>query len=253
MTFWTTETFEEAGTEVIPKYDPSHVVDGSYELSMGPEGFVTGVGNTEKSLLEAPGAQLTIPPGQFALLLTEEIVHIPATTIGFISIKSRFKIHGLVNVSGFHVDPGFRGRLIFAVYNAGGNNIVVSRGESLFLLWLAALDRETTHTYSGSRMDQDSIPNSDTMALGEITFSPIAVNQRLETVEANLQTTRTLVNTVITVAGGFFGALVVGFIIFFLNQVVRDDPPPTAPRPQVTVTVTETPPFDRQVENKTSP
>lgn len=241
MAFWTSETFHEAGTEVIPEYDPSHVVDGSYELSMGPEGFVTGVGSTQKTFLEARGAQLTIPPGQFALLLTEESVQVPATTIGFISIKSRFKIHGLVNVSGFHVDPGFRGRLIFAVYNAGGNNIVVSHGESLFLLWLAELDRETAHTYSGSRMDQDSIPNSDIMALGEATFSPIAVNQRLETVEANLQTTRTLVNTLLTVAGGFLGALVVGLIIFFLNQLVEDEPDRTTPRRRVTVTVTQTP------------
>lgn len=237
MAFWTSETFIEAGADVVPDFDPSHVVDGSYELSMGPEGFVTGVGSTQKTFLERLGAQLTIPPGQFALLLTEEAVSVPAKTIGFISIKSRFKINGLVNVSGFHVDPGFRGRLIFAVYNAGGNNILVSRGESLFLLWLAELDRETTHTYRGSRMNQNSIPNSDVMALGETSYSPIAVNQRLETVEANLRTTRTLLNTVLSVAGGFFGALA----IFFLNQWMDEEPDKSTPKPRVTVTVTTTP------------
>lgn len=60
--------------------------------------------------------------------------------MGFISLKSKIKWSGLVNVSGFHVDPGFRGRLIYSVYNAGPNPIAMERGEAVFLLWLADLD-----------------------------------------------------------------------------------------------------------------
>ena len=50
-----------------------------------------------------------IPPGQFAFLLTAETVTMPDNAIAFISIKARLKFNGLINISGFHVDPGYRG------------------------------------------------------------------------------------------------------------------------------------------------
>ncbi len=59
-------------------------------------------------------------------MLTEEVVTIPP--------------EGLVNVSGFHVDPGWSGSLIFAVFNAGPATIHLQRGIQLFLLWIADLD-----------------------------------------------------------------------------------------------------------------
>nr|WP_159079745.1 deoxycytidine triphosphate deaminase [Methyloceanibacter sp. wino2] len=86
----------------------------------------------------------TIPPGQFAFLLTEEHIKIPQGAIGFISIKTRIKFRGLVNVSGFHVDPGYSGRLIFAVFNAGPRPIHLRRGDECFLMWLASLDDPNT-------------------------------------------------------------------------------------------------------------
>jgi dCTP deaminase len=55
-------------------------------------------------------------------------------------MKFGAKAKGLVNVSGFHVDPGYKGRLIFAVYNAGPLNFHVQYGERLFVIWFAELD-----------------------------------------------------------------------------------------------------------------
>ena len=48
-----------------------------------------------------------------------------------------------MNVSGFHADPGFHGRLVFAVFNAGPGDVHLRRGECLFMLALAYLDEET--------------------------------------------------------------------------------------------------------------
>jgi dCTP deaminase len=84
----------------------------------------------------------TIPAGQFAFLLTEERVTVPLGAIGFISMKSGIKLRGLVNVSGFHVDPGYSGHLIFAVFNAGPKLIHLRRGDDCFLIWYADLDNE---------------------------------------------------------------------------------------------------------------
>lgn len=89
----------------------------------------------------ADGESFTIPAGQFALLLTEEIVEVPNDTLAFISIRAKTKFKGLVNVSGFHVDPGFKGQLTFAVFNAGPSIIHLKRGQEIFVIWYASLDR----------------------------------------------------------------------------------------------------------------
>jgi dCTP deaminase len=86
---------------------------------------------------------MAIPPGQFAYLLTEEFVKIPNNAMGLISLKFGVKGPGVVNVSGFHVDPGYHGRLVFSVHNAGPAPARLHRGQKVFLLWLADLDRES--------------------------------------------------------------------------------------------------------------
>ena len=56
----------------------------------------------------------------------------------------------MVNVSGFHVDPGYRGQLTFAVFNAGPVPIHLKRGQPIFLIWYASLDRETAVKKDGT-------------------------------------------------------------------------------------------------------
>jgi dCTP deaminase len=72
-----------------------------------------------------------------------------------------------MNVSGFHVDPGFRGHLIYAVYNAGPSNINLERGESLFLIWFANLDR-TDSKYTRDQQDRPPIVNIGPTLIGNI-------------------------------------------------------------------------------------
>jgi dCTP deaminase len=96
--------------------------------------------NKPKTQLTA-GQGFTIPAGQFGFILTEERVTVPKEAIAFISIRARYKFRGLVNVSGFHVDPAYEGRLIFAVFNAGPGPVHLSQGEECFLIWYADLDQ----------------------------------------------------------------------------------------------------------------
>ena len=41
-----------------------------------------------------------------ALLITEEQVNVSLYAMAFISMKAGKKLGGLINISGFHVDPG---------------------------------------------------------------------------------------------------------------------------------------------------
>ena len=146
--FWSGETLSERLAPLIEPFSPERVDCAAYTLSVGPEVYVSPNDQTADPTTItvrklAQGDAFTIPPGQFAFLLTEEIVSVPADALAFISIRAKIKFRGLVNVSGFHVDPGYRGQLTFAVFNAGPVPIHLKRGQPIFLIWYASLDRES--------------------------------------------------------------------------------------------------------------
>jgi len=150
MSFWSGEKLkEEVKNCIISPYDADEGIDcAAYTLHVGPEIFVTPDHyetnpnqNTKRSLED--NEPFNIPSGMFAFLLTEEEVQVSDNCIAFISMKAKTKFKGLVNVSGFHVDPGYKGRLIFSVYNAGPMPIMLKRGMPLFLMWFADLDRSS--------------------------------------------------------------------------------------------------------------
>lgn len=145
MAFWSGPTIRRQLPNLIDNPDPACVDGAAYTLKVGFEYYVTPTDRdsdpkTRSVKRLSPGECFAIPPGQFAYVMTDEIVSIPTNVLGFISIKARIKWKGLVNVSGFHVDPGFRGRLTFSVFNAGPGSIHLRQGDPVFLIWFADLD-----------------------------------------------------------------------------------------------------------------
>jgi len=153
--FWSGETLIERLPQLIEPFSPDRVDCAAYTLAVGPEIYVspsdqTADPETITVRMLAEGEAFTIPPGQFAFLLTEEIVSIPSDALALISIRAKTKFRGLVNVSGFHVDPGYRGQLTFAVFNSGPVPIHLKRGQSIFLIWYASLDCSTAYKKNGA-------------------------------------------------------------------------------------------------------
>src|SRR5262249_14644932 len=143
---------------VLP-YKPDHVQHSAYELSVGREAYITSV-SKEKTRVP-PGEKIIIPPGQFGLLTTREVVRVPEDTIAFISIRDRIKFRGLVNVSGFHVDPGYKGHLKFAVYNAGSQPVVLDQKQRVFMIWFSELDDVDTEPYKNKPRGRYIIDSDD--------------------------------------------------------------------------------------------
>jgi dCTP deaminase len=227
MSFWSSEKIKEvtAKTPVVEPYDEKAVAHGAYELGLGHEAFLTSDDENKKTVLDE-GEQLVIPPGQFCLLLTEEKVFIPDNAIGLISIKAGVKFRGLVNVSGFHVDSGFQGKLKFSVYNAGSQNIVLQRKQRVFLLWFCDLDRATSDTYKGTRINQSEISTEDVMRMqGEIA-SPGQLKKEIHEVQTNVR----LLNWCL----GILVTIVFGFIFLFLRGNIQPTSNTTQPA-QVTI------------------
>jgi dCTP deaminase len=179
VSFWSGQTLKaRIKTEkLVEPFDDKHIECSAYALHVGYEAFVSRdradqaeeiiQGRTPGHLRASAEETFSIPSGQFAFLITKEKVRIPNDAIGFISLKTRKKFGGLVNVSGFHVDPGWSGKLIFAVFNAGARQIVIQPDEPLFLLFFADLDSaaEKDFLYEGkSKFDKIPTELMETMS-----------------------------------------------------------------------------------------
>lgn len=120
-------------------YEEAYLHQSSYDLRLGSQVYVAGKNAPEDLTDEMP--YLTLAPGQFAMLTCYERVNLRDTGeekyMAFIALRSKFKFQGLVNISGFHVDPTHRGTLLFAVQNVGPRDILLRFKEPTFTIFFA--------------------------------------------------------------------------------------------------------------------
>lgn len=238
--FWSGETLSERLKPLIDPFVSERVDCAAYTLAIGPEVYVSPNDQTAdpttvtvRKLTE--GEAFTIPPGQFAFLLTEEVVSIPADALAFISIRAKTKFRGLVNVSGFHVDPGYRGQLTFAVFNAGPVPIHLKRGQPIFLIWYASLDCETRFKKDGT-VHRGIDPEIVTAVAGELQ-SFAGLSKKVKDVDKSLGDRIHAVEreqTYYRAIGAISLALVVGLTVAWLKdatsgKLVQSPPAAVAP------------------------
>lgn len=247
MAFWSSERFKEIGSArnlIRPEFDPKRVKHGAYELALGPQAFITSHESKVTQDLEL-GDRVIIPPGQFGLLLTEESVHIPDDAIGFISIRFGIKRRGLVNVSGFHVDPGFSGKLKFYVYNAGPQEIRLSRGDRCFLIWFSDLDHKTLDLYDGDKTGQDSITAEDEMLLQGQVASPAALKIEIDELRRDFNAIDKRFSTWKTI-----GLIILGSIISLFGRFVYDSIITVDKQPSQVPAIEKSQPLEKIEENE---
>lgn len=210
MTFWSGDKLADAGARsaIVTNFDPARIDCSAYQLTLGAECFVTpNFGDPQPRLkrkLENSETEVVIPPGQFAFLLTEEDIAMPDDAMGFISLRSGVKLQGLINVSGFHVDPGYQGKLIYSVFNAGPANIHLERGQAIFLLWLADLDRKSSPSYK--KPNKKQITSINSKLISEVD-RPLHSLQSLSGKVEQLQSELRLLYRVLAVLGVIIGLI----------------------------------------------
>jgi dCTP deaminase len=213
MTFWSSQTLATRLPSLIDPYDASNIEQASYTLRVGNEVFVTkdhsNSDNQHVRKLLDPGQDFTIPPGQFAFLLTEESVKIPEDAIAFISMKAGIKHRGLVNISGFHVDPGFEGKLLFSVYNAGPSQIRLNHNQQCFLIWYASLDQVDTSPRTKPGYTSFPVDVLDKISTDKI-YSLQALTTGFRDIEFNVSNKVTEIDAIKKSADG---------VVFFLKWV----------------------------------
>lgn len=209
--FLSGDILTQHGGKWINPFDAARIDCAAYTMRIGDEAFVSPEGRDTRSpgLVERlnQGAPIAIPPGQFAFLTTREFVSLPHDFLGFINMKSGLKNSGLVNVSGFHVDPGYKGKLVFAVFNAGPQTVTVRCDQPAFLIWFARLDRATKY----HERKKAGFKEIDTELMGLIpteTASLNSLNRRMDQLDRRL----TYITTGVVVVSSFISAALAAFI-----------------------------------------
>ncbi|MCG7929934.1 MAG: hypothetical protein N0E44_07780 [Candidatus Thiodiazotropha lotti] len=221
MSYWSTETLitEIPSQGLITPFNEGQIQRCAYELMMGPEAFITATDGKLKTLLKE-GECIIIPPGQFALLLTEEVVKVPLNAIAFISMRFGVKQKGLINVSGFHVDPGFAGRLKFSVYNAGSREITITRADRIFMIWYSYLDHATNDGYPDCDDDQNTISSNDQNLMHGEVASPSQLKKEIDGLKHSHDWNKWLLQIIIVL---LIGIVVRYYFMEYQATVKQDD------------------------------
>jgi len=148
----------EEKEEEVKKYLEERSEDQSIvlDLRLGKEFFLSR-NRVPGTFVTGFSEHLTIEPGEFALLTTYEKFKVPLDLFAFISMKFQHSLKGLINISGFHVDPGYNGRIIFSVYNAGPNRINLKYKQRVFMIIFSQLNKKAKPLRNKTFQDIDSI------------------------------------------------------------------------------------------------
>jgi dCTP deaminase len=176
----------------------------SYDLRLGTAAYIVGESVPRK--LDDGSPYLALAPGQFAILTCHERIALPREIMGFITLRNRYKMQGLVNVSGFHVDPTFREQLVFAVQNVGATDIRLKYMERTFTIFFAYVDKNTEQSLrpvaarAGISLEDIAQLGGSTITLGKL--------------QAEFEQLRRIV----TIYGPIVVAITVALIVAFLKK-----------------------------------
>ncbi|MBD2204900.1 deoxycytidine triphosphate deaminase [Calothrix sp. FACHB-1219] len=222
MSFWSSQTLNSRLRNLIAPFNPDQIQSASYELCLGEEVYISALPDTpikeRKKIILGDKETVPIPPGQFAFLITAETIQVPKNALAFISIKFKFKSSGLINVSGFHVDPGYNGKLIFAVYNAGPLNFHVARGERFFSIWYADLDQDDENPRN--KIGYDSIP-TDLINRPDLVSSLPYLVTRMDDLEKRIENYSVKQAIVFTIAIGILLTLAKPIVDIFTQPLLN--------------------------------
>jgi dCTP deaminase len=199
---------EENGPKIINPFHVDQIDCSAYTMRIGSEVYVSPdkIDGREASLIQLNREQeIFIPPGQFAFLISREWLNVPVELMAFINLRTKLKSRGLINVSGFHVDPGYSGRLIFSVFNAGVQTVKLRENDEALLIWFARLE-DPDARYAKSSPGFKRI-ESDLMASLPATGASIgSVSMRLSRVEDQLSAYRKIAGLIITLMVGILAS-----------------------------------------------
>lgn len=192
----------------------------TYDLRVGEEAF-TSAGKEIKNIKEKGSTE--IEPGETALLMTYEKIDMPEDCMAFLSLKTTHASKGLINISGFHVDPNWKGKLGFSLYNSSPRPVVLRYKEPIYHMFVVRLsnrawkEKRDTKEWKERRermsyFDMIRLPSKWIESIKGPAINLQALHERLLKVE-----TRIGILTALLVA---IFATLFGYLLLFIFKVI---------------------------------
>ena len=102
---------------------------------------------------------VVIEPGVRELVSTIERIELDLSVAGFLNIRSSFAREGVIGSLAL-VDPGFKGQLTIALFNASERRIEIKKGERFVQVTFAKLGGRAMRGYAGRYQDSKGIVKS---------------------------------------------------------------------------------------------
>jgi dCTP deaminase len=118
-----------------------------------------------KNCLNAAGYDLRlkntvmIEPGVQELVSTIERIELDFSVVGFLNIRSSFAREGVIGSLAL-VDPGFRGQLTIALFNASRQRVKIKKCERFVQVTFAKLGGRAKRGYIGRYQDSEGVVKS---------------------------------------------------------------------------------------------
>jgi dCTP deaminase len=232
VAFWSGEKLLAQATapdsKLITPFSKDQIDCNAYTLRMGIQYYKTSdrevkSGDAPKRELLGPNDSFIIPSGQFAFLLSRESISVPIDSMAFISMRLDVKLQGLINVSGFNVDPGYSGKLVYAVYNASPSSIQIAENDPLFKIWFCNLDGTVTDKYTKiSDGGLNEITSKMMRGMNRETISIQALKEDVESLRFSMR----LQATIFGVASGVGVTILLALAVFVVQHAVAILSPP---------------------------
>jgi dCTP deaminase len=228
--FWSGDKLEAKLPDIVSNFSAKNIDCSAYTMAIGHQVYVSRDGDRDQAkMYRSLGhkEQFEIPAGQFAFLLTKEILKIPRNVMALINVKSSIKLKGLVNVSGFHVDPGYSGRLVISVFNAGPSSLVLRADDPCFLIWFCDLDGGSSYYYK-----KDGFSELNDKLISQVPGNNTSLSMLEKEVVALKARTDFVFNVVIGVGLPFLIAILVAIAQVVASRWFDEESLPNFPKPE---------------------
>ena len=134
-------SFVSEGLLVVGGFDQRYLQSCSYDIRVGKRGILGGQGRE----VDLSDDLLELGPGAYAGLVSLEKLRLPLDVFARIGAKRSMSYEGIILLTGSLVDPGYEGHLLFGVYNASQNKVLIRVGMKICNIVFELLPSQVEH------------------------------------------------------------------------------------------------------------
>lgn len=119
-----------------------------------------------------------IKPGEVVFVMTEEILELPNNVFCQLSAKRKLSHDGIIILGGFTIDPNYKGKLIFGLYNISSKEFPIIPGKKLVAGIFYKLNKNDTKGFTTIPEPLYDFPDELVRLIGE--YKSVANESLLE-------------------------------------------------------------------------